>query len=177
MTVPHFLTSSNYNQDFKTGSLSADTYNVSIGQGDLLVTPLELLNFISSIANGGKIYQPHLISETQPKVLLDYSEWANEIKKLRLGMEDAVSKWYGTASLLSSLPIVAAAKTGTAQIQNNTKTNAFFVGYLPTEALANAGAPLDKQIAILVLVIKHSQRHVLTSAWVSGETVTVCPVS
>src|SRR3989344_2670554 len=129
-----------------------DTYNVSIGQGDLLVTPLELLNFISSIANGGKIYQPHLISETQPKVLLDYSEWANEIKEVRLGMEDAVSKWYGTASLLSSLPIVAAAKTGTAQIQNNTKTNAFFVGYLPTEAFANAGAPLDKQIAILVLV-------------------------
>ena len=120
-----------------------DTYNVSIGQGDLLVTPLELLNFIGSIANGGKIYQPHLVGGQSPATLLDYSEWSNEIKEVQFGMEDAVSRWYGTANLLSSLPITAAAKTGTAQTQNNTKTNAFFVGYLPAE---------DPQVAILVLV-------------------------
>lgn len=38
--------------------LLGDTYNVSIGQGDLLLTPIQLLNYISAIANGGKIYQP-----------------------------------------------------------------------------------------------------------------------
>ena len=59
------------------------------------------------------------------------------------GMEDAVSKPYGTAYSISDLPFKVAAKTGSAQTSNNTKTNAFFVGYAPAE---------NPQIAILVLV-------------------------
>ncbi|MDP3901817.1 MAG: penicillin-binding transpeptidase domain-containing protein, partial [bacterium] len=69
-----------------------------------------------------------------------------------LGMLDAVSKSYGTAHLLNDLSFAVAAKTGSAQVANNTRTNAFFVGYLPTETLTQAGAQLDKQIAILVLI-------------------------
>ncbi len=58
-------------------------------------------------------------------------------------MIDAVKKPYGTAYLLADLPVSVAAKTGTSQIESNTKINAFFVGYAPTE---------NPQIAILVLV-------------------------
>ena len=58
-------------------------------------------------------------------------------------MLDAVAKPYGTANLLSTLPFQVAAKTGTAQIENNAKVNAFFVGYAPME---------HPQIAILILV-------------------------
>jgi len=140
-----------------------DTYNVSIGQGDLLITPLQLLNYISAIGNGGKVYQPFIIKrivsedggvikETPPKIIEDYSSDIEILKNVQNGMIDAVSQSYGTAYLLSDLPISVAAKTGTAQVQNNTKVNAFFVGYLPAEALTRVGAPLDKQIAILVLV-------------------------
>jgi len=140
-----------------------DTYNVSIGQGDLLVTPLQLLNYISTIANGGKIYQPFIIKkieaedgrvikETNPILIEDYSSDIEIIKKVERGMIDAVEKPYGTAHLLADLPITVAAKTGSSQIEGNTKINAFFVGYLPTEALVKAGVPLDKQIAILVLI-------------------------
>lgn len=140
-----------------------DTYNVSIGQGDLLLTPLQLINYISAVANGGKIYQPFIvkkimsedgkvIQETNPKIIEDYSSDSQIFKEVQQGMIDAVSKTYGTANLLTSLPISAAAKTGSAQMENNTKTNAFFVGYLPVEALTKAGVPLDKQIALLVLV-------------------------
>ncbi|MEK7077228.1 MAG: penicillin-binding transpeptidase domain-containing protein, partial [Patescibacteria group bacterium] len=42
--------------------LRGDTYNVSIGQGDFLITPLALLSYISTIANGGLIYRPYLMS-------------------------------------------------------------------------------------------------------------------
>lgn len=119
-----------------------DSYNVSIGQGDLLVTPLQLLNFIASIANGGNIYQPHFIS-TKSTVLFDYSDWQNEIREVQIGMEDAVKKYYGTANWLASLPLPAAGKTGSAQVANNTRTNAFFVGYFPVE---------DPKIAVLVLI-------------------------
>jgi len=131
-----------------------DTYHVSIGQGDLLLNPLQLINYISAIANGGKFYQPFIvkkivsedgkiIGETNPKVINDYSSDIETFKKIQRGMADAVSESYGTANLLSDLPISVAAKTGTAQIENNVKINAFFVGYLPAE---------NPQIAILVLV-------------------------
>ena len=85
-------------------------------------------------------------------MLKDFSYLNGEIKEAQGGMEDAVSKWYGTAYSLADLSFGVAAKTGSAQVSNNTKTNAFFVGYLPAETLARAGAPLDKQIAILVLI-------------------------
>ena len=120
-----------------------DTYNVSIGQGDLLVTPLQLLNYITIIANGGKIYRPHLLKESKPEIITDYSDWQKEIKEVQIGMEDAVQKYYGTAFMLSSLPFSSAAKTGSSQVANNTRTNAFIVSYAPAE---NPG------IAILVLI-------------------------
>lgn len=131
-----------------------DTYNVSIGQGDLTMTPLRLLSFIASVANGGKMYRPFLakkvvaedgsiVQENAPEELLDYHDWAEEIGEVQEGMRDAVAQPYGTANKLYDLSYQTAGKTGSAQIANNTKTNAFFVGYGPYR---------DPQIAILVLV-------------------------
>ncbi|MBI1838902.1 MAG: hypothetical protein HYR95_01195, partial [Candidatus Colwellbacteria bacterium] len=123
-----------------------DTYNVAIGQGDISMTPLQLMDAIVAIANGGKTFAPHIkldSGNSPPKIIFDVSELEPELKEVRVGMEDAVSKPYGTANLLSSLPFTVAAKTGSSQTANNTKTNALFVGYAPTE---------NPQIAILVLI-------------------------
>lgn len=132
-----------------------DTYNVSIGQGDILVTPIELLNYINSIANGGYFYAPRVmktirdnsgvaLKETKPELMSDISlVIADAILDVREGMRDVVRKSYGSAYSLNNLPINVAAKTGTAQIQNNTRVNAFFVGYAPFE---------DPQISLLILV-------------------------
>ena len=134
-----------------------DTYNVSIGQGDLLITPIQLINYVSLIANGGKIYKPFVVNkiiddkentvkENKPEILKDYSSELKEIIKIiEEGMIDVVKKPYGTAYSLFDLPFTVAAKTGTAQIEGNAKTNAFFVGYGPVNSE-------DKKIAILVLV-------------------------
>ncbi|MDP3052813.1 MAG: penicillin-binding transpeptidase domain-containing protein [bacterium] len=119
-----------------------DTYNVSIGQGDLLVTPLQLVNHITAIANGGKIYQPR-IAQTESKTIEDLSYLKADFSEVEKGMIDATQKPYGTAYLLNDLPFVTAAKTGTAQINFNTKVNALFVGYGPVP---------DPQVAIMVLV-------------------------
>lgn len=121
-----------------------DTYNVSIGQGDLLLTPLQLINQIASIASGGKMYRPKVLrTGANPELILDYSGWQEELAAVRKGMEDAVSKPYGTANMLAYLPMKSAGKTGSSQVANNTRTNAFFVGYAPAE---------DPEIAILVLI-------------------------
>ena len=122
-----------------------DTYNIAIGQGDLLITPLELLNFISAIAEGGIFYKPRVADlGGGPEIIRDLSgEIGDSLPVVQEGMRDAVLKSYGTAAMLDSLPFEAAAKTGTSQILNNEKLNAFFVGYAPYE---------NPQIAILVLV-------------------------
>ena len=130
-----------------------DTYNVTIGQGNLLLTPIQLINYITAFANGGKIYQPYivgeikdennkLIKENKPKILytIDNPQILNSVK---LGLIDAVRESYGTAHSLDDLPISVAAKTGTAQIANESKINALFVGFAPIE---------NPQIAVLVLI-------------------------
>ncbi len=120
-----------------------DTYNVSIGQGDLLTSPIQLLNYISAIANGGTLHKPILANDSQSEVLMDLTYLAPEIKEVQKGMRQTVVSGMGTAHLLNDLPFQVAAKTGSAQIKNNTQENAFFVGYAPYD---------NPQIAILVLV-------------------------
>ncbi|MDE2001836.1 MAG: hypothetical protein KGI60_04720 [Patescibacteria group bacterium] len=130
-----------------------DTYNVSIGQGDLQVTPIQLISQIASIANGGLLYQPYIGADAvgatgtttihQPTVLRDFSNLVPEIHEVQEGMKDTVRKPYGTEYMLADLPFTAAGKTGSSQVANNTKTNAFFVGYAPAD---------HPQIAVLVLV-------------------------
>ncbi len=131
----------------KTGKpwLLGDTYNVSIGQGDLLLSPVQLLSYISAIGNGGKIYEPFLNSdfEQSPKVSADLSALQWEIKEVQGGMVQAVTLPLGTAHLLADLGFSVGAKTGTAQVISNTQENAWFVGYAPAE---------NPQIAVLVLV-------------------------
>lgn len=126
-----------------------DTFNVSIGQGDLLVSPIQLINHFASIADNGVMRRPQLIKEVggekvaSSPVLLDYSDWKLELKEVQAGMRDGVVKEYGTSHILHTLPFSVAAKTGSAQTNNNTKTNAFFVGYAPYE---------DPRIVVSVLV-------------------------
>lgn len=132
-----------------------DTYHVSIGQGDLSMTPIALLNYFSALANGGYFYQPRLVQGVKDpagemlwygelKLIGDISE---EIKPalpfVRQGLAEAASQPYGTAYALNDLPMKIAAKTGTAQIEGNRKINAFFMGYAPLT---------DPQLAILILV-------------------------
>lgn len=126
--------------------LVGDTYNVSIGQGDLLITPLQLINTISAIATGGEASRLHINSAIPSEKIIDISDLKDELRETQKGMEDAIYKPYGTAYSLSTLPFRIAGKTGSAQIQNNTKTNALFVGYGP---ISEEEKP---SIAILILV-------------------------
>ncbi|MBI2279008.1 MAG: hypothetical protein HYU81_03035 [Candidatus Brennerbacteria bacterium] len=131
-----------------------DTYHVAIGQGDLTVTPLGLLDAIAAIANGGTLWRPQVAraveKEGETKILnesevrADLSARAGEaIPEVREGMRDVVRAPYGTARSLADLPLAVAAKTGTAQVSGNAKLNAFFAGYAPAD---------DPELALLILV-------------------------
>lgn len=123
--------------------LLGDTYNVSIGQGDLLLTPIQLLDYIGAIANGGKIYRPFLNASSTPLVSEDLTSLLPEIKQVQQGMRETVTSPQGTAYTMGGLPFSVCAKTGSAQVKNNQEENALFVGYAPCD---------NPQIAILILI-------------------------
>ena len=131
-----------------------DTYHVSIGQGDLLATPLQVLSWTVTLANGGTIWRPFIvdrvedqdgrvIQKNEPQSLgaLDIDQKNLEI--VREGMRQVVTD--GTAKSLQQLPITSAGKTGTAQFdaKNLLRTHAWFTAFAPYE---------NPEIAIVVLI-------------------------
>lgn len=116
-----------------------DTYNVSIGQGNLLVTPLQLARGYAALANGGRIMQPLLVKEVvdkDKKVMFEnrpteVAGGADDVKILTVvqdGMRQTVTE--GSARRLADLPVAVAGKTGTAQAQRGA-THAWFASYAP----------------------------------------------
>ena len=104
-----------------------DTYNLSIGQGYLLTTPIQLASAFSAIANKGILYRPKLVDKVINSEKELIKEKASEIISnnfikqenldiIKQGMRQSVSASNGSAFLLNSLPVEVAAKTGTAQI-------------------------------------------------------------
>jgi penicillin-binding protein 2 len=143
-------------KEAKTGTpwLLGDTYNVSIGQGTLLLSPLQLLSYIDSIANGGTIYRPYLNASSTPKVNENLTYLLPEIQDVQAGMAAGVETPRGTAYTLNDLPISVCAKTGSAQVHDNSQENALFVGYAPCDVGTGGGTP---QIALLILIENSKQ--------------------
>ncbi len=117
-----------------------DSYHMGIGQGDVLVTPLQIIRSIAAIANGGTVYEPHLVKEVkdandatvftnEPKAVGKIEGSGDILRIVREGMRRTVTD--GTARPLGELPIEVAGKTGTAQFEQKDKTHAWFVGFAP----------------------------------------------
>jgi penicillin-binding protein 2 len=108
-----------------------DTYNLSIGQGDLLVTPLQMARITAAIANGGDLVIPHVVMSSStpdvPRLDADAATFAT----VRQGMRDTVV--YGSGRALSVLPVASAGKTGTAQWNSEKPYHAWYIGYAPAE--------------------------------------------
>lgn len=117
-----------------------DTYHVSIGQGDLLVTPLQVALYTSTVANGGIVYKPTLVDkvtnqagdvEYNIEAVIRNRDFINSyyLQVIREGMRLAVTA--GSAKRLSAFPIAVAGKTGTAQIGGTDETHSWFTSFAP----------------------------------------------
>ena len=112
--------------DLKNDWRLGDTYHLSIGQGSFSITPLQVAVAYVAIANGGTLFQPQVVHEVvdigknvlekfEPKILREIPAQDDNFKVVKEGMRQAVTSPQGSSYLLSSLPVAAAAKTGTAQ--------------------------------------------------------------
>jgi penicillin-binding protein 2 len=90
---------------------------MSIGQGALTVTPLQMAVLVSAVANGGNVYRPRLIkSDHENGTLIRKMDWSREaLKILRSGMHDVIQAETGTGKRAKLPDIEMAGKTGTAE--------------------------------------------------------------
>ncbi len=120
-----------------------DTYHFAIGQGDVLVTPIQMASAIGAIANGGNLYRPHLASPLTPErgaergppqdddLITTHVASPQSLEVVRRGMRLAVTG--GTAQPLRDVPVAVAGKTGTAEWGKGKLPHAWFVGFAPYE--------------------------------------------
>ena len=106
-----------------------DTYNLSIGQGDLLVTPLQIALSTAEVANGGYKVIPHVSSDVKTTITGEILAPKEDIETVRLGMRDTVLSGSGRA--LAAMPVNVAGKTGTAQWSSEKPNHAWFTGFAP----------------------------------------------
>lgn len=129
-----------------------DTYHLGIGQGDFLVTPLQMAVAMSAIANGGELLSPQMVSQITDKdgnIIRDFQKKVisanfindDNLQIVREGMRLAVTS--GSAQQLEDLPVAAAAKTGTAQFGDEGKTHGWMAAFAPYQ---------DPQIVVITII-------------------------
>lgn len=115
----------------------ADTLNLSIGQGDLMVTPLQIVRMMAVIANGGNLVIPHLKRDDDKSYIKTNLGIASEnIALIRDGLYDVVNSPGGTAHNTGMNHLPVAGKTSTAEVGTETivrQSHAWFIGYAPVE--------------------------------------------
>ena len=126
--------------------------NWGIGQGEVLVTPLQMARYTAVLANGGTLFQPHAVRAIQNKVLgrkewipydsvdLQISQETMEI--VRRGMYLVVNQPGGTAGNVRLGNTIVCGKTGTAENPHG-KDHSWFVGFAPMD---------DPRIAVCAMV-------------------------
>jgi penicillin-binding protein 2 len=151
-----------------------DTYHLSIGQGDLLVTPMQVAVYVSALASKGIILYPHLVSavaDENERILERFnyapkkSELGDVIKKEYFDIiHEAMrgSATYGTASGLGGLPIEVAAKTGTAEIGDTGRVHSWSIGFLPYK---------EPRIAFTILMENGSVNNLVGGTYVASQVI------
>lgn len=139
-----------------------DTYNISIGQGNLKATPMQLAMATAAVANGGTLYEPRFVSSIRddtgqtirnidPETVVANIASPANIKLVQQGMEGVVDSGTGCCTIKQEVPVKVAGKTGTAETSSEgfdgknprTKAHAWFTAYAPAD---------NPKIVIVVLV-------------------------
>lgn len=137
--------------------LGGDTMNMSIGQGYLSVTPIQVANMVAMVVNEGVVYQPHLVKEfrdpisgertrrVEPEPLHTSAIRTSTFEKVKKAMRgvitDGTAKW-----VIDTKAVDIAGKTGTGQAGFEDRWNSWFTAYGPYQ-----GSP-EEQVVVVVMV-------------------------
>ncbi|MFP4372889.1 MAG: penicillin-binding protein 2 [Spirochaetaceae bacterium] len=158
--VPGTLPSPEWKRrEFNAPWVGGDTANMSIGQGFLAVTPLQVANMVAMVVNDGVVYRPHLLREVrdqvtgevlrtvEPEVLHTMNARPSTFDTVKKAMREVITD--GTAEVVITTPAVdAAGKTGTSQVGGREENwHSWFVAYAPYET-----TDPEERVVVVVLV-------------------------
>ncbi|OGG41963.1 hypothetical protein A2837_02015 [Candidatus Kaiserbacteria bacterium RIFCSPHIGHO2_01_FULL_46_22] len=147
-----------FEEDWRLGN----TYHTAIGQFGFLVTPLQMLRGVSAIANGGKLLEPRLVKDPEPKYE-DLQLNEDYLNVVREGMRRAVNQDGGTVRGLDLNYVEFAGKSGTAELGNdNEHVNSWAMGFWPYE---------EPRYAFVLLMERAPRSNSLGASWVMREVV------
>jgi penicillin-binding protein 2 len=136
----------------KNGAVQGKLVNYGIGQGEILTTPLQMAVYTAAIANGGKLFRPHVVNKMKnnfngkiEEINIDYYNLPIDKKHFEIvkkGMNAVVNEAGGTAWRARVDSLHVCGKTGSAQNPHG-DSHAWFVSFAPME---------NPRIAICVFV-------------------------
>jgi len=155
-----------------------ETLSISIGQGYVTTTPLQMASVMATIANGGIVYRPKFVKrvegtdgttmlEEQPEVVRDVGFKKSTMLQIRDALSDVVNSKRGTGSNAKLPGIEVGGKTGTAQASRAGGDKSSQKGWSREKrdhAWFIAFAPVDNPEIAIVVLAEHSGQHGGTAA-------------
>ncbi len=139
--------------------VGGDTVNMSIGEGFLQVTPLQLASMVGSIVNNGVAYRPRVLKEIRdpvtgsivetvnPEIIREADISRETLVAVRAAMRGAITD--GTANVVITTDAVeSAGKTGTGEVGSDENWTSWFVAYAPY----GEDVPVEEKIVLVVMV-------------------------
>jgi penicillin-binding protein 2 len=153
----------------------SETVSISIGQGGVLATPLQMARLAAVVANGGRLVKPHLIKAVAgvpvaPPEAVDLGFHASVVEGVRAGMMAVVTEGTGRRAGLAGIAV--AGKTGSAQVvtharfeadrkAHNVQPHGWFVCF----------APAEKPTIAMAVLVEHGTAGGTSAAPVAGQVL------
>ncbi|MHB1340468.1 MAG: penicillin-binding protein 2 [Coriobacteriia bacterium] len=154
--VPDAAWKKKFNEDYPEWQtwLPGDTVNIAIGQGDMLVTPLQLASVYAGIANNGTVMRPHILKDVldsegkvarsyEPEKMAQVDVTAGDLSIMRRALVRVTESGTGRGAF-SGFGVTVAGKTGTAQVAGK-DDYALFAAFAPAEKPRYAVAVVIEQ--------------------------------
>lgn len=161
--------------------LPGETLPVAIGQGYLLMTPIQLVSMVATVANEGTIYRPHLVKRVVDPDGKTIKEYGSEIlgstgisaasfRKVKQGLYAVVNDPGGTGANARLWDVKVAGKTGTSQVIKLGEDRKRAVAYqYKDHGLFVAFAPFDKPEIAVAVVVEHGGGGGAVAAPIAGK--------
>jgi penicillin-binding protein 2 len=156
-----------------------ETLSVAIGQGYVLMTPIQLASMISTVANEGTVYRPFLVKrivdadgkplkEFKPEIIGRTGISAENFRLVKQGLFAVVNDPGGTGSMARLYDMRVAGKTGTSQVVKLRDSNRGTPYQFRDHALFVAFAPYDKPEIAVAVVVEHGEHGGSAAAPIAG---------